>query len=172
MIKYLFTNNELAGSKLIRWGTKRNGQKIDDVPSHFGILFWDRIVLHSNFANGVHIEPYYFFKKKNKTVRAFENCVCKLSQIEATLMFDQLTRKAWGAKYDLLAILFFAYSIILNKLFGLPIPDKNKWEVKKRWFCNELFELEFGQDLSMKSPNDLMGMLDSHDAFDRTEVFK
>ena len=87
-------------------------------------------------------------------------------------MFDQLTKKAWGAKYDFLAVLFFAYRILLNKLFGFKIPDKNKWEKKNRWFCNELFELEFGQDLSMKTPNDLMFMLDNHSVFDRTEVFK
>jgi hypothetical protein len=172
MIKYLFTNSDLIGSEAIAWGTKRNGQKIDDTPSHFGILFWDRIVLHSNFANGVHIEPYYFFKKKNKTVRAFQNSICKLSQVECTLMFDQLTRKAYGAKYDFLAVLYFAYRIILKKLFNIRIPDKNKWEVENKWFCNELFELEFGQDLSMRTPNDLMGMLERHPAFDRVEVFK
>jgi hypothetical protein len=172
MIKYIFTKSDLIGSKAIRWGTKRNGQKIDETPSHFGILFMDRWVLHSNFANGVHIEPYYFFKQRNETVSAFHNCICKLSHIECQLMLDQLTKKAWGAKYDFLAVIYFTYRILLKKMFGFKMPDKNRWEQKNKWFCNELFELEFGQDLSMKTPNDLMKMLDKHQAFDRTKVFK
>jgi len=171
MIKYLFTRNDLIGSKLISGVTKRDYQKTSDTPSHFAILFNDRWVLHSNFANGVHIEPYYFFKKRNQVITSLRDTTCKMCAIECQLLFDQLTRKAYGLKYDWPAILYFAYRIILRWIFKLPIPDKNKWEAEDKWFCNEIFELVIGRDISMQTPNDLMMILLEHPNFDACEVF-
>lgn len=172
MIKYLFTNSNLTGSKIISGATKRDYQKTSDTPSHFAILFNDRWVLHSNFANGVHCQPYYYFKKKNQVISSLRKNECDLSHIECQLLFDQLVKKAYAAKYDYWAIAFFAYRIILNWLFKWPIPDKNKWEVSDKWFCNELFELVLDKDLSMQTPNDLMLMLLEHPDFDSCEVWQ
>jgi len=172
MIKYLFTNNKLIGSRLISKVSKYKGQTYCETPSHFGILFFDRVVLHSNFANGVHFEPFYFFKKKNNIVRAFHKRDCKLSRIESTLMFDQLTQKAYGASYDFMAVAYFTFRLALKWLFNRPIPDKNKWEVSDKWFCNELFEIVTDEDLSMKTPNDLMFLLETCGRFDRSQTFK
>lgn len=171
MIKYLFTNSDLIGSRAISGFTHYKFQKPSETPSHFAILYGS-FVFHSNFADGVHIEPYYFFKKKNKTVRAFQKRGCKLSKIECELMFEQLIERAYGRKYDYWAVLYFAFRIILKRLFNKPIPDKNKWDVKNKWFCNELFEISLGQDLSMKTPNDLMYMLECSDDFDVVGVFE
>ena len=171
MIKYLFTNNNLLGSKIISGATKREYQKTKDCPSHAAICFMDRWIFHSNFANGVHIQSYYSFKKKNNIVASLRESECGLSRTECILFQDQLVRKAEGAKYDYMAVCYFAYRIILKWLFRLPIPDKNKWEVEDKWFCNEIFELKLGYDCSMKTPNDIMWALLEHDDFDSCEVF-
>lgn len=172
MIKYIFTNSELIGSKLISKVSGYEMQTRKETPSHFGILFFDRIVLHSNFANGVHFQPYYFFKKKNDVIRAFRKRDCKMSRIECTPMFDQLVQRAYGAKYDFMAVAYFTWRIFLKAAFNKPIPDKNKWESKSKWFCNEIFEMVLGEDLSMKTPNDLMFILETSDNFDSVGVFK
>jgi hypothetical protein len=172
MIKYIFTKNNLIGSRLISGLSRYEFQKGESISSHFGILFFDRVVLHSNFANGVHFEPYYTFKKKNDVLSAFKRCNCELSLIESTLLFDQLVRKTYGASYDFGAICFFIWRVLLKKIFGKPIPDKNKWESKSKWFCNEIFEIVLGRDLSMKTPNDLMLLLKTNDHFDSVDVFK
>lgn len=170
MIKYLFTNNKLIGSKVIGWGTKYDFQKTEEAPSHAAIMFLDRWVFHANFANGCHFEPYYSFKKKNTVIASLRNKKCKISRVECTLFQDQLIKKVYGAKYDFRAIGFFIWRIILKKLFGWPIPDKNKWEVEDKWFCNEIYELKLGYDCSMKTPNDIMWALLEHPDFDSCEV--
>lgn len=172
MIKYLFTHNDLIGSKLISSATKHSFQKTKDTPSHSAILFNDRWVFHSNFANGCYIEPYYSFKKKNKIVEAFRYNNCDISHTECTLLQDDLITKVYGSKYDWFAIAYFIYRIILKKLFGMPIPEKNKWEVADRWFCNEIFELKLGYDCSMKTPNEVMLALMEHEDFQPCEVFQ
>lgn len=171
MIKYLFTNNDLIGSKIISGATKYDFQKTNETPSHFAILFNDRWVFHSNFANGVFVEPYYSFKKKNTVVSFLRKEHCKLSEIECTLMQDQLIKTTYGKGYDFMAVLFFGWRIALRYLFNAPIPDKNKWESKNKWFCNEIFELIFREDLSMKTPNDLMWLLSESPEFTTCEVF-
>lgn len=172
MIKYIFTRNDLIGSRLISGATKHKKQLGEETPSHFAILVDNTWCIHSNFANGVHIEPFYYFKRKNDTIRAFHKRDCKLSRIECRLLVDQIIEKAYGAKYDFLAIAFFTWRIFLRWAFNKPIPDKNKWEVKDKWFCNEILEFELGEDLSMKTPNDLMLMLETSDNFDAIGVFE
>lgn len=172
MIKYLFTRNDLIGSKAISGASKYDFQETKETPSHFAIVFDDRWVFHSRMSQGVHVEPYYHFKKKNTVLCSLKRETCTMGEIECQLLQDQLVRKAYGRKYDKWAIAYFIWRIILKKLFNRPIPDKNKWESKNKWFCNELFELIFRQDLSMKTPNDLMWLLLEHPEFTTTEVFQ
>ncbi len=172
MIKYLFTRSNLIGSRLISYGTKYDFQKTEEAPSHFAILFFDRIILHSNFANGVHLDSFYRFKQKNQVVCAVRREKCEMGRIECMLLFDQLDRRAMSAEYDWPAILYFIWRIFLKWFLNKPMPDKNKWESENKWFCNELFEIIFRDDLSMKTPNDLMWMLLEHPDFTSTEVFQ
>lgn len=172
MIKYLFTRNDLIGSKLISYGTKYSFQKTQETPSHFAILFDDRWIFESRMQQGVHVMPYYHWKQKNTVVAALRRENCKLSEIECKLLQDQLIREAYGRKYDKWAIAYFVWRIFLKWFFNAPMPDQNKWESKNKWFCNELFEIIFREDLSMKSPNDLMWMLLEHPDFTATEVFQ
>ena len=171
MIKYLFTRNNLIGSRVISSATKCDFQKAKETPSHFSILFQDRWVFHSNFANGVHIEPYYSFKNKHKIIASLRDEKSCLSEIECNLFQDQLIRETYGRKYDWPAIAYFSWRIILNYIFKLPFPNKNKWESENKWFCNELFEVKFREDLSMTTPNDLMWLLLKHPDFTTCEVF-
>lgn len=94
-----------------------------------------------------------------------------MSEIECILFQDQLIRETWNRKYDWAAILYFIWRIFLKYAFKRPIPDKNKWESENAWFCNEILEIDLKQDLSMKSPNDLMLMLEQDERFISCEVF-
>lgn len=170
MLTYVVTRNELQGSKLISKATKREFQKKEEVPSHFAIIFDDRWVFHSNFANGVHIEPYKHFIKRNKILKAFKDKNCCMTGQECNEFQDHLIEVAYGSGYDWFAIAYLSYRIGLNYTFNVDIPEKNKWESSRKWFCNELFELKLGIDLSMKSPNDIMFLLYDHEDFEECEV--
>lgn len=169
MIKYLFTNNKKIGSRAISWGSKYEWQNINSTPSHSGLLFFNSIVLHSNF-NGVHIEPLYFFRKKNTLVCSIKRNKKQRSECECHGLFERYVKKAWGQKYDYTAIFYFTWRIFLKKLFNKPMPLVNKWESPNKWFCDELFEIELGIDASMRTPNDLMNHMLEHDDFDACEM--
>ena len=170
MIRYLFTHNDLIGSKLISHFTKKSWQSREKTPSHTGVLFLNLMVVHSNGANGVHIEPFYSFKKKNKIICALRRATEKRSREEAEELFLHYCREAYAAPYDYAAIAYFCYRIILNKLFNIPIPLKNKWENERKFFCDELLEVELGRDLSMTTPNELMLEMETSGKYINCEV--
>lgn len=170
MIKYLFTNNKLIGSKIIVWGSKYEWQNSANVPSHAGLLFFNSIVLHSNFANGVHIEPLYSFRKKNAVVCSLKRNKKQRTECECEGLFERYAKQAWSQKYDFPAIFYLIWRILLKKMFNKPIPTVNKWEKPDKWFCDELFEIELGLDVSMKTPNDLMYYMLDHQDFDACEM--
>ena len=43
-----------------------------------GVLFFGLVVVHSNTVNGVHIEPFYSFKKKNKLQSSDKYFCCEV----------------------------------------------------------------------------------------------
>jgi len=170
VIKYLFTGNNLIGSRAISSMTKFDFQKKEETPSHFAILFDDRWVFHSNFANGVHVEPYKHFIKKNNIIVALYDIQCCNYEKECVDFQDHLIHFSYGSGYDWFAIIYFCWRLLLNKMFNIKIPEKNRLESSSRWFCNELFELKLGIDLSMKTPNDIMFMLHHHPDFETCEI--
>ncbi len=161
MIKYLFTNNDLIGSKLISEFTRKSWQSRNRTASHTGVLFFGLIVVHSNATNGVHIEPFYSFKKKNKIVCALRRATDKRTRNQAEIIFEKYCKQAYGKSYDYAGVVYFTYRIILERVFKLPLPKVNKWENPDKWFCDELMEIELGRDISMTTPNELMLEMES-----------
>ena len=153
MIRFVFTRNNLIGSKSISWGTKEEWQKLEETPSHFSIVLGDYLVIESTLKTGVRLNYLKTFKKKNKIVSSLK----PVNSVRAYAnKAEKVLERTHGKDYDLLAILYFSYRVILKKLFKLPFPRQNKFNSASKFFCNELYSFIEGRDLSMESPNSLM----------------
>ena len=153
MIKFIFSNKDRTASKLIRWGTKHEWQDISDCPSHLSFLFFDTFIVESTLKSGVRINYYPSFKKENKIVACFKHRVPPANEDQ---VFKRMLDRHHGSEYDDMAILYFAWRVLLKKIFKIPLPEKNKWQNAEEWFCNEMFNFITGKDHSMESPNTLM----------------
>lgn len=151
-----YSLNKKIGSRLIRWGTKRAWQWEGDVPSHYFILFFRRIVVEARLESGVHITYWRDFLKKNKVIRLYVPIGERESIEKRTALFDRLLDTVYGKCYDTPALIYFAWRVILYKFFNKPYPSTNKWHSPDRYFCDELYTEISGKDMSMVSPNDLM----------------
>lgn len=123
----VWTKSTSPLSVLIRWVFK-------EPTSHFGIVFDNGIIFHSNLL-GTHVEWYKTFTKKNSIVfkKEFNMCLNEEEKIFQSLLntYDDKT-------YDFKAFLYFSYRALLFKLFNIAIPLKNKWNNKDNFLCTEL----------------------------------
>lgn len=158
------------GSKIISYFTRKEWQKRKDTPSHTAILFFDKIVFHSNMGKGVHVEPFVTFKKKNKIINSLKKTNRELTYAKAWELFETYAIKTWGSEYDKMGILYFAWRQFLNYFFKVDMPKHNKWEDPDDWFCDELLEEELDRDISMTSPNELMMQMEANPHFVRCEL--
>jgi len=157
MIKVLFVSNNKPGALSIRWGTKRKGQKMKDTPSHVVFQFDDEYI-DSTLNSGVS-------KKTKEDVFSHYKLVKEVdlhASPEETEKYLQLIEsEIEGSEYDSFAIIFFTLCVIRKKTLGIPYPDKNKFNVKNKWFCSELYEIISGKPEGMTDPNSLMYLLSS-----------
>lgn len=151
-----YSKSQKIGSKLIRWGTKDNGETSQEVPSHYFIVFFRKIVIESKLESGVRVTYWGAFQQKNTIVKLLVPIGEQEKREKTGNMFKGLLEKSYGRPYDYMGVLYFAYRIILKKMFGWSMPEKNYWESPDKFFCDEIFSIVSGRDMSMKSPNDLM----------------
>jgi hypothetical protein len=135
---YLFSRNNLLGSKLISWASGLLVKELEKVPSHMAILLeskdWpDGIVFESTLTTGVRIVPYKNWKELNEECYKIE---CKREVILEEIVHK--IQQYWGKKYDWLGILFFAICFIKHLLFKIDFPKDNAWQSDDKYFCNEL----------------------------------
>lgn len=151
-MRILATKNNKIGSKLIMWALGK--------ASHFAIEF-DYLVAHSNH-NGVHFRWASNFRQENSVVK------------EVTLPFtlDQEERcfqavgKLEYRQYDLPAFWYYAFRVILFKLFKIPIPKINPWNTPDKLLCVEIAKvlpdyLISGLDLSIVEPYALVSHIEA-----------
>lgn len=150
-LEYLFSKNNLIGSKAISWGTAHLNETQYKTPSHVAVLINDFLVIESTMGSGVSLIPYENWKKKHEVV-------CKVP-CPANRKWDDVikgTFKLWGKKYDFKGVLFYTYHVLKNKFFKSKIPNKNQWESDSKFFCVELIENITGESYEMTSPVQLM----------------
>lgn len=126
-MKLVFTKNTSPLSKLIRFG-------LGEPVSHFGIVFDNGIIFHSNLM-GAHVEWYKSFTKKNSTVE-FLDYALPLEKEESIYLSILNTND--GAGYDFKALIYFGYRILLFRLFKIAIPKTNEYQDASKFLCTEL----------------------------------
>lgn len=156
-MKLIWTRSSLPLSVLIRTGLRTP-------VSHFGIVFDNGIVFHSNLL-GTHIEWYGTFVKHCEVVFEIEYAMT-LEQEEAVYRSILNTYDDHG--YDFGAFAYFAWRAILYRTLGLPFPPRNAWESGDKFLCTELartlpdyiIPLEVkSQDFGIMSPFRLFALL-------------
>lgn len=151
-LEYLFSYNNLVGSKLISWATNHQNQTEYKTPSHVAILVNDFLVIESTMTTGVRLIPYKAWLAKGNKVACSVKCPQKREWQDVMEGVFAL----WGKKYDYIGIVFFGWHLLKQKLFKKPLPKKNKWESNNRFFCVEIVENITGETYEMTSPVDLM----------------
>lgn len=126
-MKLIFTKSSQPLSKLIRAG-------LNEPVSHFGIVFDNGIVFHSNLL-GTHVEWYKTFTKHCDIVYQIEYAMT-LEQEEAIYQTILNTYDELG--YDFGALFYFAYRVAAYKFFSVPMPSKNEWSKSDKFLCTEL----------------------------------
>lgn len=120
-VKILWTKNNLPLSHLICAVTKE--------PVSHVALCQNGKVLHATIT-GVVLLPEAEFRKKNQVVFELTDWV------EASWFTTQITK--WrGSPYDVGAILFLGLSLLLRRVFKLPLPKSNLWQSSGMFLCTE-----------------------------------
>lgn len=156
---YVFTRRDKWGSKLISWGTKYPGQEACDTPSHFATMFNFKWIIHSTMAEGVEMDHIIALAEKQEIIAVFMDSNKSRSPSE---LAEEMMMRSRGSGYDYLAVLYYAYRKLLEMIFKIPLPLKNKMQSASKWFCNEMWKLNTGEDVSMKSPNDMYHYMHEH----------
>lgn len=123
----IWTKNKLPLSKVICWA-------FNEPTSHFGIVFDNGIVFHSNLS-GTHVEWFKTFTKKSEIVYSKEY---DLSLLEEEAIFQQILTTYDDRPYDISGFLYFSWRALLLKFLNKPLPSSNKWNNKNSYLCTEL----------------------------------
>lgn len=126
-MKILFTKSSLPLSKLIRWG-------FNEPTSHVAIMFDNKLVFQSNLL-GVGLEGIYRFQAAAEIVFTIDVPMNLKSEEQ---IYQNLLSQYDGKSYDFKAFAYFGYRVILKKLFGKPMPDKNSWQRPDAFLCDGL----------------------------------
>lgn len=149
-MKLIFTRSRAPLSVLIRWGLK-------EPVSHFAIVFDDKVVFHSNLL-GTHINWFNSFKKSCEVVYTLDR---NLSLEAEEQVYQSIIDKNIDKSYDFKAFAYFVWRVILWRLLGKPLPEKNTWAKNGQFLCTGLAaelppeyfpELDGVQDTEMISP--------------------
>ena len=167
MICFVFSRNKLIGSRLTSWGTRNEWQKTEDTPSHFCIVFGKYLIIESTLKEGVRLNYLPTFKKHNKIIASLKP-ECEGGKYCTKI--EVMLEAAHGRKYDYPAIIYFGWRVILKRLFGLPFPRQNKFNSAKHFFCNELYTIITGENMSMQSPNSLLITMLENEQFINCEI--
>lgn len=139
----IWTKSALPLSKLIRW-------TMNEPVSHFGIVFDNGIVFHSNLL-GTHIEWYGSFVKNCDIVHSIE---IPLSLEAEEAVYKNLLNTYDDKPYDFGALFYFGYRALLKKFFGVPLPQRNEWAKADNFLCTEIAGV-LPESVMPKLPRDL-----------------
>lgn len=148
-VEYLFSRTPKSFvSKAISWASSKEGFKMDQYPSHIAVLLDGTMVVESTFTTGIRIIPYSHWVRKNEELYRIP---CSQEHRDGPDTLNAAFR-LWGRGYDWMGILFFTWRFLGLMVLGRPLPSKNHWQKKNRYFCSEYAGSLTGEDFSMKSP--------------------
>lgn len=123
-MRLLATKNKLPLSVLIRFGIQEEG-------SHVIAGFWGSTAIHSNLV-GVRLEYLPYLLKQHTIVKELDLPLKPQYERE---VYNSILSVAYKNDYDIPGLLFWAYRIILKRLFGRPLPVKNLWSKDGLYLC-------------------------------------
>lgn len=133
---------------LILFTAKKNNlvsyviRKILNEPVSHCAIKMGRFVIHSNFRNGVHIEPFSLFQEKNDIIYGV-----KVFRIPK---FDGFLHRNYGKSYDYLGFIFLSLRYLLPKFLTKKI---NINHMSGAFMCHELVtELLIEEELTLLTP--------------------
>jgi len=152
-LDYLFSKNDLIGSKVISWGTAHLDKSVDadKVPSHVAILVNNKWVFESTLDTGVRRIFYEKWKEINTEVAKYRDP----RDLELSYVLDYY-RSIKAKKYDYLGLVYFGYRVALSKLFRVSIPTKNRLGRDDMYFCCEVIGEMLKLDYEMTAPVQVM----------------
>jgi hypothetical protein len=151
MINILFSKNSKIGSVLISNGTSFLSNS-KPTPSHVAILIKNKWVVESTMEKGCKVIGYKEWLEKNELLYSISMHV-EFKDIK------NLNKDLKNKKYDFLGVIYCGYRVLLNKLFGLTIPSKNKFHSKNRYFCCEVVGKLLNIETEMLSPVQLLDII-------------
>lgn len=127
MMSLVWTKSDKIGSKLIRWCTGSSS-------SHMAWIMDSRIVFHSTFSRGVHLTWLHNFLNINQVVHRidFDLTLPDEESIYQSLIYLE------SRGYDYGAFFYLGFMYLKYKIFGTPLPPKNKWSSSNRYICLEM----------------------------------
>lgn len=107
--------------------------------SHFSFVFESEakgLMFESNLL-GTHPS---FLQTSLKTHSIVHEIDLPLSISEEDLLWDVIVDKYDGHSYDFLGALYLGWFKFLKRVFGIKLPDKNKWCQPGQYFCDQLYD--------------------------------
>lgn len=136
-MRLLWTKSASPISKFIRLLTGEDC-------SHFCIVLYDgrpgEILFESNLL-GTHPA---FAKSALEKKEIVHEIKIALPTDEEDKVWDRIVQIYDDRKYDFMGAIYLGWRYALKRVFGVPLPNKNKWACSKRYFCSEIFEAIVG----------------------------
>lgn len=148
----IFSHNNMIGSKIIAAGTAHLAKSINEHVSHVALLVNNRWVHEATGHSGVRVISYDAWSKLNAEVARVQ-----LKDMEYQTLADKF-RAIQGKKYDYLGILFFCM-VVPFTFIGLPLPKRNLFESKDKYFCCEVIGSLTNQYYGMCAPVQILKSL-------------
>lgn len=126
-MRLIWTKSKLPLSVLIRWG-------LSEPVSHFGIVFDNGIVFHSNLL-GTHVEWFGTFAKHCEIVYSVE---CQMELLDEEAVYRDILDTYDDKGYDYCAFAYFCLRGFMRKFLRIPFPEKSAWTDKDKFLCTEL----------------------------------
>ena len=123
----LWTKSTLPTGPIICWG-------LDEPVSHFSVVFFNSVVLHSNFT-GLHCESLELFLEFSEVKF---NKKYAISNVDEVKLFVDIICKYYGSKYDWKWFFSLIYYVLRKKIFSISIPNNIKWQSRHRFLCSEV----------------------------------
>lgn len=102
-----------------------------------------------------------FYKNAAKSFTLVHEMNIPLSSEQENRAWDLMVDKYDDRPYDFMGLFYLGYYKLVNRLFGTPIPEKNKWQSPHTYFCDELYQIL--QDIGYIDVKIENGMLSPHD---------
>ena len=128
MISVVWTSSDKVGSRLIRWATGA-------AASHVAFVLDSRLVMHSTFSKGVHLQWLQNFLKGRDIIYRIDFISMPL-KLEEAVYLELISTES--RNYDFGAFIYLSYRYVLHKWFKRPLPKTNNMASSNADICLEL----------------------------------